>query len=110
MRTLHDQISENKKKRDAYIQMVSSYDGEIKQMRGVLDRSVQQVASTQDNPAEIIEEEAHKLNRSAQTMLAKQPPLASTPLKNPASRTFLHSSPRHAHSSTSTPFKTRPPM
>lgn len=106
---LHDQISENKKKRDAYIKMVSSYDGEIKQMRGVLDRSMQQVASTSENPAQTMQEETHKLNLSAQNMLAN-PPLSSTPLKNPASRTFLHGSPRRMHSATSTPFKTRPPQ
>lgn len=89
--------------------MVSSYDGEIKQMRGVLDHSVQQVASSPDNPTQTMQEETRKLNRSTQNMLAKTP-LASTPLRNPVSRTFLHSSPRHAHSATSTPFKTRPPL
>ena len=85
-------MNEDRKVRDEYIKQTTSIDGEIKQMRGTLDHSVDRISREYRSPTQALERESRKLNRSA-LGLQSGSPRTSTPSKSASRSSVTASSP-----------------
>ena len=92
---LHDQIREDKKKREEYLKLATSFDGEIKQMRDMMDHSVHPVSSDHSETGGAVRRDLQP-HGSTTADYKIMSPRTSTPSKTTSSRSFLHLSPHRS--------------